>query len=68
MDHAIAKTKWCPFSSTITNGRPGINRLTDNTGSAYVVTDTRCLGDGCMLWLWDAGEHEGHCGLANRAE
>ena len=66
-----AKTKWCPAARTVEVADDQLygpfNRY--HTGAEVaeniVLTENRCLADGCMAWIWiGSGKKIGRFGMA----
>ena len=66
-----AKTKWCPAARTVEVADDRLhgpfNRY--HTGAEVsehiVLTENRCLANGCMAWVWeDVDKNVGRCGMA----
>lgn len=69
----VAKTQWCPFTRVGLTVGNAPNRTVSmpecggpGGGYADVTAETRCLADGCAVWVFSSEEPQrGRCGLVN---
>lgn len=67
----VAKTQWCPFTRVGLTVGNSPNRTASmpecggpGGGYADVTAETRCLADGCAVWV-PRDQKRGRCGLVN---